>query len=139
MNMTQVKLNDLKSLGFEIVDTNCDVIATTEKATDYKNKYYSDSKYILGSIPSGNEKLSNVEYDICFQIIENNYNILENDLYGDLHEKAQGNNCLEFMNYIQNLNKNVMSQDFKDGLIEEVSETLQDIIDEMNEILNDLK
>jgi hypothetical protein len=135
MNKTNELLKEICNLGFIISDNNLDVTCTTEVANEYYEKFYKESKHVVGSVPSVNENLSNIEYDCSFTTLENYSHLLTTQDYSVLHEIAEDNN---FDILKSTLEKGPYAEGFYRDILDELTEWQLEIHDELRQIISDL-
>ena len=136
MNEYQKKLNTLKSYGFHIMDDNKTVVMTTDEASKvYDDLFTVPKSYVLGSVPTENEKLQNVEYDIMFRVVEKFEPNLTKERYQELHKMAFENDIGIFLNHLQT----VESAEVYDDMEEELVDWIRAIHTEVDEIIYSLE
>lgn len=138
MNIVIAKLAKLKELGLNIHEDNRNYTTLTMKAEVYANEYFKYQNYVLGSVPAANENLSKVEYDICFESVENNYGALPTDYYHSLHELAERNDIGSFVEYLDGLHNQYKDEDDESvygDMSGYVKDYLTDIENELDEII----
>lgn len=136
MNKIKENLKTCEKLGFKIHDDNRDVTISSPEAVICYIKWYAGEEFILRTVPESTESLENLEHEICFLAIEKYANKVSPASYNQLHKKAEENDIVQFVHFIESL------QDFKsfekEKLIKEVTSWQQDILFEIIDIQKEL-
>ena len=129
-------LNYLSELGLTIDGDNRNFVIGSEAVEEVTNKWDGNREYVVGTVPADNESLANVEYDICFGVVERYHDRISSGTYKFLHKLAENNNATQFIEYLRTVND---KHDTHANMADEVEDMLVAVESELQSFVREIR
>lgn len=131
MSEIRATIKEIEELGLTIGDNNKDYECTSIKAEEYMRG--SVGKFVLGSVPSWLEELSNIDTEITYNILETYAPEMSEEDYVLLEGAVLKNDLSLFK---KSVDESSISEKVKEKLIGEAEDWEDSILGELEEIIN---